>query len=108
MTQPLLKAEQHRLFVAPFRIDDPVGMKARAGERRGKKIAPAQTPKDRAFEVREHARGKEHGGRAMHRAEPAAGYLMQRAKGEPALRQAGIDFFDAERKDRIGRPSAVL
>jgi hypothetical protein len=33
---------------------------------------------------------------------------MQRAKGEPALRQAGIDFFDAERKDRIGRPSAVL
>jgi hypothetical protein len=108
MTQALLKAKQHRFFVAPLGIEDAVGVKPRAGQRRGKKIARPQAPKHRTFETGEDARGKERGGRAMHGARPAARDLMQGPEDEPALRQAGIDFLKAEGECGLRRMGAGL
>ena len=108
MPQAFFQAKQHRLFVASLDIDDAVGMKARAGKRRGKKIARPQAPQHQAFETREDSRRKKDGGCAMHRAWPAARDLMQAAKHKPALRQARIDFLNAERQGGMRRAGALL
>jgi hypothetical protein len=47
------------------------------------------------------------GSRAIHCAWPAARDLMQRAKHQPALRQAGIDFLD-KRQGGVRRAGALL
>jgi len=99
MPQTFLHAGQHRLLVAHFGEDHPVGMKPGLRQRGREQIAPRHAPEHLATRSGGNAGGEQRRGRAMHRTVAAASDLMQRAQRQPAAWHLTIDRLDPERQD---------
>ena len=108
MPQPLFQAEQHGRLVAGLGVDDAIGMQTGGGERRGEQVARPQAPQDRARHAGEDAGGEQHRCGAMNGANAAAGYFVERAARQAALRQARVNLTDAERHDAAIRTARMF
>ena len=88
MPQPFLEAGEHRLLVAAFDIDDPVGVQPGLRQRRREQVRSREAPQHLAARAGGDPGGEKRRGRAVDRAVAAAGDLMQRAKRQRRRREA--------------------
>ena len=106
--RPASPAGEHRLLVAGLDMDHPIGMQPGLAQGRREQVGPGHAPEDRAGGTGDDPGREQRRCRTVDRAIGATGHLVQGAKRQPAVRQAGVDGRHPERQHASAHMTAHL
>ena len=108
VAQSFLAAGEHRLLVAGLDMDHPIGMQPGLAQGRREQIGPGHAPEHRAAGTGDDPGREQRRCRTVDRAIGTTRHLMQGAKRQPAVRQAGVDGRHPERQHASAAHAARL